>query len=127
LLTYGGNYTITTLQPRYLNVYVAADFSKMINLTGDRLLPELRLRGGNAYWRVVNEFNAYTDQYDNTVNGSDASVVGTDWGPNSSSDLTINHGDVNFDGKVNIQDLALVGGNFGLTSATAYDLWSPLP
>lgn len=125
-LTYGGSYTITTNQPRYLNVYTAVDFFKTINLTGDRLLPELRLRGGNAYWRVVDESNAYTDQYDNTVNGSDASVVGTDWGPNSSSDLTINHGDVNFDGKVNIQDLALVGGNYGLTSAAAYGTtWLP--
>jgi len=27
---------------------------------------------------------------------------------------------------VNILDLALVGGNFGLTSATAYTSWSPV-
>jgi len=44
--------------------------------------------------------------------------------------LDINHGDCNFDGIVNIQDLALVGGNFDLqsddpgTPATfAYTAW----
>ncbi len=31
--------------------------------------------------------------------------------------------DVNFDGKVNIQDLALVGGNYDLDSAVAYEDW----
>jgi hypothetical protein len=34
-------------------------------------------------------------------------------------------GDVNFDGKVNIQDLALVGGNYRLTSADVYGSWVP--
>jgi hypothetical protein len=33
-------------------------------------------------------------------------------------------GDCNFDGIVNVQDLAMVGGNYGLTSAAAYSAWT---
>ena len=114
VLTYGGSYTITTNQPRYLNVYVGAGFSKMITVTGDRLLPELRLKAGNAVWLLG----------DNIIDSLDASQVGTDWTKTFPvQNLTINCGDVNFDGKVNIQDLALVGGNMDLTSAVAYDAW----
>ena len=115
VLTYGGSYTITTNQPRYLNVYEdGVVFFKTINLTGDRALPELRLKGGNAVWLSG----------DNIIDGLDASQVGTDWTTLFPvQNLTINCGDVNFDGKVNIQDLALVGGNFDLTSADAYEAW----
>lgn len=99
-------YTLTTLQPRYLNV--TADLAKTLTVVdSNESLAVLVLKGGNAYWT------------DNAIDVSDASVVGTDYGTGNID----NAGDVNFDGKVNIQDLALVGGNFGLTSATAYGLW----
>ena len=106
-----GTYTFTTDQPRYLNV------SKQIivNELAFRTLPLLRLRGGNAVWINGN----------NVVDLDDANLVGTQWGGAGSTDLTINHGDVNFDNKVNIQDLALVGGNYDLTSAAAYAAWLP--
>ena len=109
--------------PRFLNI--TADMAKKITLSANDALNTLWLRGGNAYWRVTDGNGAYTDVYDNVVNGGDASVVGTGWGQAGSTDLTINHGDVNFDNKVNIQDLALVGGNYDLTSAAAYAAWLP--
>jgi len=59
------------------------------------------------------------------IDGGDASIVGTQYGTGTIAD----QGDLNFDGKVNIQDLALVGGNFDLQSANpgaanyAYGNW----
>jgi hypothetical protein len=47
-------------------------------------------------------------------------MIGTAYGATGNNDA-----DANFDLRVNIQDLALVGGNFGLTSATAYNSWTP--
>ena len=105
-VTYGGDYTITTLQPRYLNVYADVSFSKIITVADDYPLPALQLRGGNAVWT------------NNEIDLEDASKVGADWGSVLNPD-----GNVNFDSIVNIQDLALVGGNYGLTSADAYGTW----
>lgn len=100
-------YTFTTHQPRYLNVTDASLKSFLVN--GDKTLTALRLFGGD-----VNQ--------DNAITVSDASDVGTAWGWTSNPEANIN-----YDGIVNIQDLALVGGNFGMISATAYAWWSPLP
>lgn len=101
-----GEYTIVTNQPRYLNI--TADLNKSITLISNRTLPTLWLRGGNAIWT------------DNEITLDDANKVGTDWGSDLNPD-----GNVNFDSIVNIQDLALVGGNYGLTSADAYGTWAP--
>ena len=101
-----GEYTITTHQPRYLNI--TTDLAKKITLISNRTLSALWLRGGNAIWT------------DNEIDLDDASKVGTDWGSVANPD-----GNVNFDGIVNIQDLALVGGNYGLTSDVAYGTWLP--
>jgi len=116
-------YTITTDMPRYLNIYCNVDPSdqipdlcKKITLSGNDALNTLWLRAGNANWTGG----------DNIIDGLDASQVGSNWGGAGSTDLTINHGDVNFDNIVNIQDLALVGGNMDLTSAQAYGTtWVP--
>ena len=127
-LTYGGNYTITTEQPRYLNVYADTLFYKMITVSGDRLLPELRLRAGNAVWLNIPDLTTDPDGEitpNNVIDLDDAGLVGGQWYGPGSSNLTINHGDVNFDNIVNIQDLALVGGNMDLTSAGAYGTWAP--
>lgn len=106
-------YTVTTAQPRYLNV--TAELNKTITMTGDYTMQALTLRCGNALWS------------DNIINVSDVGIVGGQWGM-SQGDLkpgeTLN-GDVNFDDTVNIRDLALVAGNYGLSSEDAYADWTP--
>jgi hypothetical protein len=100
-------YTFTTSQARYLNLTAASGKTFLVN--GDKTLNPLRLYGGD-----VNQ--------DNIIELLDASDVGSAWGSTLNPEANIN-----YDGIVNIQDLALVGGNYGLTSATAYNAWSPLP
>ncbi|NLF35527.1 MAG: hypothetical protein GX585_06135, partial [Clostridiales bacterium] len=100
-------YTFTTSQARYLNL--TADSGKTFLVNRDLTLTPLRLYGGDV-------------DKSNEIGVNDASLVGAAWG--STEDPEAN---INYDGIVNIQDLALVGGNFGLTSATAYNSWSPLP
>ena len=96
-----GSYTFTTDQPRYLNITATIVIDSLTN----RSLPLLRLLGGD-----VNQ--------DDQIELLDANAVGGAWG--SIVDSTAN---INFDGIVNIQDLALVGGNYGQTSANAYVDW----
>jgi len=106
---YTGTYAITTDQPRYLNL--STEINKHITVDGDMVLSPLVLRGGNV-----------TDLGEslNKVDVSDAGVVGGDYRKTGD-----NPGDANFDLIVNIQDLALVGSNYGVTSATAYASWMP--
>jgi hypothetical protein len=107
-------YTLTTTQPRYLNLSPA--LGKTVFLMDEAaILSLLTLRAGNAVWT------------DNVIDAGDASLVGASYGlrvedlaPGETLD-----GDVNFDGVVNLQDLALVAGNYGLTSAAVYEGWQP--
>jgi hypothetical protein len=102
-----GSYTITTNQPRYLNI--TSDLAKVVAISDAKTsLSSLELKGGNANWT------------DSIIDIFDAVAVGTTYGNFGNVD-----GDVNFDGKVNIQDLALVGGNYRLTSADVYGSWVP--
>ena len=105
----GGTYEITTNQARYLNVH--AGLGKKISISGAYTIPALELKGGNAVWD------------DNVIDLLDASAVGTAYG--WTGDTAEQDADVNFDGRVSIQDLALVGGNFDLTSGEAYAGWTP--
>jgi len=116
-------YTITTDMPRYLNIYCNVDpldqipdLCKKITLSGNDALNTLWLRAGNAIWTT-----------NNVIDLDDAGKVGGEWGNSACSitNVTDNCGDVNFDGLVNIRDLALVGGNMDLTSAGAYGTWAP--
>ena len=102
-------YVFTTNQPRYLNVTAA--MGKSFNVNPSLVITTLELKGGNAIWA------------DNVIDVNDASAVGTDYG--KTSGFLNADADVNFDNKVNIFDLALVGGNFNLTSANAYLTWTP--
>ncbi|MCB2213860.1 right-handed parallel beta-helix repeat-containing protein [bacterium] len=104
----GGDYEFTTNQPRYLNV--TADLDKQFSVvSGSVSLETLELKGGNANWA------------DNVIDIGDAGIVAGEY-----QQPLFDNGDVNFDGRVNIQDLALVGGNYNLTSADAYAGWVPL-
>jgi len=122
-VNYGGTYTITTLQPRFLNI--TSDLAKTINVTGNYTFANpLWLRAGNAIWR-----NPSTGAYDNTIGVTDAQKVLDSWETTGGTDSYDNSGDVNFDNIVSIKDLALVGGNMDLTSAIAYgtgaNIWLP--
>lgn len=107
-------YTITTNQPRYINI--SAGLGKTVAVgTGKTSLNPLWLWGGNAVWT------------DDVIDSADASLVGASFGrttvdlaPGESLDA-----DVNFDGVVNLRDLALVAGNFDLTATAAYADWIP--
>jgi uncharacterized repeat protein (TIGR01451 family) len=109
-----GAYAITTNQPRYLNLQLSLTPGdggltepKLATLSVLKLiLSNLELIAGNAMWT------------DNVIDIFDAVTVGTTYG-------TSGEGDVNFDGRVNIQDLALVGGNYRRTSESAYLDWVP--
>jgi len=122
----GTTYTITTFQPRYLNITAALGKFIVVD-TSPEVIAQLKLKGGNANW-IGN----------NVIDVNDASLVGTQYGGLGSTDLNINHGDVNFDNIVNVLDLALVGGNFdlqsdapgvvvvdGVTFNPAYPTWVP--
>jgi len=102
------SYRITTNHARVLNITSA--LNKTFTLTpGASTVPALRLAAGNAVWT------------DNVINVSDWTVVcGALGNPSQNADA-----DVNFDGLVDARDLALVAGNWGLTSAVAYAAWLP--
>ncbi len=104
----GYTYTFTTNQPRYLNV--TAELLKTFLADKTKILTELRLRAGNAIWT------------DNIVNNLDLGLIGNGY---TDGYTAWNDADVNFDENVNIQDLALVAGNYYLDSATAYADWLP--
>jgi len=112
----GGTYTITTLQPRYLNVTDAQGIT--VDISGAYTFAQsLELKGGNAYWLISEGV------YDNEIDTGDAALVGAEYG--GSGAVEGNSGDVNFDGIVNILDLSLVGGNYTQTSLSAYEGWTP--
>ncbi len=101
-------YLLTTNQPRMLNLTSVEN--KTVTLTsGQGPLSPLVLRGGNAVWT------------DNVIDIHDLTLVNGGYlDPLANSDA-----DVNFDGEVNILDIGLVAGNYGLSSQTAYANWTP--
>ena len=101
-------YTVSTNQARYLNITPEMGKQKALLASGNVLAP-LRLLGGNAIWT------------DNVINAQDLALVAGELGKS-----TFNaDADINGNGKVDIFDLALVAGNFGMTSAVAYAGWTP--
>ncbi len=101
-----GTYQITTNQPRYLNVMTSQNRTKTFDVSM-LVIQTLELKGGNAY-------------QDEAINLGDASIIGSNYGIHGNIPA-----DVNFSGNVDIYDLALVGGNFNLTSQQAYGNWMP--
>jgi hypothetical protein len=107
-------YLVTTAKARMLNL--TADLAKTVSVSAAKTaLNPLRLLAGNAVWT------------DNVIDAADASLIGASYGLTLADLLpgdTLD-GDVNFDGIVNLKDLALVAGNYDLTSAAAYQDWEP--
>ena len=99
-------YTVTASHEGCLS----ASGTIVIPLDGESYsLPALVLRSGNAQ-----DTDDIIDVYDLAiVNGAYG-----DFGANPD-------GEVNFDGKIDARDMALVAGNYGLTSAVAYAGWLP--
>ena len=113
-LVVADSYLVTTAQPRYLNL--TAELGKTVLISaGKTALNPLRLAAGNAVWT------------DDVIDAADASLVGASYGL-TLADLQpgeILDADVNFDGVVNLKDLALVAGNYDLSSAGVYQDWQP--
>jgi len=104
-----GTYDLSITHDRYLDFTYTG-----LVLTSDILdLTRLELRGGDV-------------EKDNLIDIFDASLVGLNYGSAGN-----NAADANFDGTVNIQDLAMIGGNFDLQSTDslstnyAYGTWAP--
>ncbi len=106
-------YTITTAQPRYLNIHTYLNKTIVIGANNKVIAPPLQLIAGNAVMELYNGSDV--------INYLDAGHIGT-YFMQTGAGLAA---DVNFDGKVDIRDLALVGGNYGLTSETAYQTGLP--
>lgn len=96
----GDTYTFTTNQPGYLNP------QKNLTLSADLTLPPLRLLAGDVTG-------------DQAVTTADLDAIRAAFG---SSGLGL-AADLNGDGIVDLRDLALAGGNFGLTATEAYADW----
>ena len=101
-----GTYVITTHMPRVLNLDTA--MNRTIEISANRVISALNLICGNAVWS------------DNVINILDATKIGNQYGQNGNLD-----GDVNFDGKVNIGDLSIVGWNWYKYSSNEYASWIP--
>ena len=108
-------YPITISLPRYLNVHEGLSKGFIVSSTST-VMPPLMLYGGNAVWRTWVD-GAW--QPDNIINAADVSLVGAQY-LQSGPDLD---GDVNYSGRVDIFDLAMVGANYGLTSKDVYATW----
>lgn len=101
-------YTVSTGQAGYLNV--SPEMGRQIALLASgNVLPPLRLLAGNAVWS------------DNVINTQDLALIGGEIGKTT----FITAADINADGRVDIFDLALAAGNYGMTSAVAYAGWMP--
>ena len=108
-------YPVTISLPRYLNVHEGLSKGFIVSSTST-VMPPLMLYGGNAVWRTWVD-GAW--QPDNIINAADVSLVGAQY-LQSGPDLD---GDVNYSGRVDIFDLAMVGANYGLTSKDVYATW----
>jgi hypothetical protein len=104
-------YTITTQQPRYLNIDAGCGKTKAVFGTLTTLSP-LKLMGGNAVWT------------DNVINMQDISLITGVYGQPSPTEAPL-EADINFNGTVDVFDLAMAAGNYGMNCSSAYGTWEP--
>ena len=110
-------YPVTISLPRYLSVHEGLSKKFTVSSTST-IMPPLMLYGGNAVWQ---DCVADVCSPNNIIDAADVSLVGAQY-LQSGSDLD---GDVNYSGRVDIFDLAMVGANYGLTSKDVYATWLP--
>jgi hypothetical protein len=107
-------YVITSQQPRYLNL--DSFLNKTFSVSADETtINPLELKLGNPEWS------------DNVIDDYDLDLVDL-WFDLTFADLEPGEtldGDVNFDGLVNVQDLAIVAGRYGLSAVDVYKDWVP--
>jgi hypothetical protein len=107
-------YPIRTAFPYYLNL--DASSNKVIGLLGSaNSLPPILLRAGNV------------DNSNNEINFDDLDLIRDNFFSLHAFRVAGAKlvGDANGDGIVDVRDLALAGGNFGLNGTTAYANWLP--
>jgi hypothetical protein len=105
-----GEYFLSVIKAGYLDL--TYDLGKTASFASDsRTLNSLELIGGDA-------------NDDNVIDSLDAEQIGADYGLVTSELGSHPASDINSSGKVDIYDLALMGGNYDLTSSTAYSSWS---
>lgn len=114
---YEDQYRLSVNVPGYLSLDPGLEKIKTVDSTHTTITP-LILRGGNAVWQETVDGVTAPNQ---VIDEADLSLVTGQYreeGPG----LT---GDVNFDGRIDILDLALVAGNYELTAGAAYHDWLP--
>ncbi len=104
-------YTVTTAQPRYINIDSACGKTKAVFGATTTLNP-LKLKGGNAVWT------------DNEINMQDITAITGVYGEPSTLEAPLD-ADINANGWVDVFDLAMAAANYGLNCATAYADWTP--
>lgn len=101
-------YTVTVSHERCLDVTSALGKTKTAPESGTITITPLVLRAGNSV-------------SDDNINDDDIKAITDAYGNPSINP----NADVNFDGLVDMRDLALAAGNYGLTSSSAYVDWQP--
>ena len=112
-----GTYTVTITKPGYLSLLDTLSKTATFS-SGHRTLNSLELKGGDA-------------DGNNVITVLDAEAIGSDYGYTGGANTSGKFTDINSSGLVDIYDLALMGGNYELssvvtTSANPYYNWSPL-
>ena len=112
-----GTYTVTIAKPGYLSLLSTLGKTAAFS-SGHRTLNSLELKGGDA-------------DGNNVITVLDAEAIGSDYGYTGGANTSGKFTDINSSGLVDIYDLALMGGNYELssvvtTSANPYYNWSPL-
>lgn len=103
---------ITISKAGYLSVNTGNN--KKVNLRTIHTFQAIELFGGDA-------------NYNDIIDVNDANLIGADYGKTTLAVIqgSSNFTDINSSGKVDILDLALMGGNYDTTSSVAYQSWTP--
>jgi len=96
-----GIYTVTA----DMNLYLSTE--RVVSVTAETVIPNGLVKGGDA-------------NDDGTINTVDTGIIGASYGKRCGDSEFDSRADINKDCKVDILDLVLAGGNFGLTQPTPW-------